>query len=121
MDQVVPTNQDRLRQRDQQPAPAQSPPPLLERLDRVDRDIQPVHQPAPIYQLAHQQQASMSGQPGVIRTFVNGAAMRGRVHLKRASWWGVGGIEASPLSQFQRHVSLFNRSPESLPYSWIQV
>jgi hypothetical protein len=52
-------------------------------------------------QLAGQEQASVSGKGRVVSFFANDAATWGSIHVERASWWDVGGVEAPPLSQFQ--------------------
>jgi len=79
------------------------------------------HQVGVVDQLTNQEQAGVGRQGRVVGSGVNGAASRGGVHLKRASWWDVGGIEASPLSQFQLARFAFLRPLGLPPYSRIQV
>jgi hypothetical protein len=80
MDQVVTSRQDRLRHRDQQLAPAQPSPALLEGTHAVDGGVEVLDEASPMDQLAAQEQTGVGRQRGVVGAFVDDTA----------TWSGVG-------------------------------
>src|SRR5262249_46298511 len=96
--QVVATRRHHLRQRDQELAAAAAPPPLLEGTDGVDGAVQPGYQVGTTGQLSGQEQASVTGQGGVVGADLDVVGAWVTMHLPGVLPIWTNGCSATPFS-----------------------